>query len=105
MIPYYLHAKAAVLTSLYEGFPNVLVESITLGTPVVAFDSPGGTSEIVKDGVNGYLVEYQDVEDLKAKLIQVVSQKFNFEEVCNTVKKTQGFEVMKQYANCINALS
>ena len=42
MIPYYLHAKATVLTSLYEGYPNVLVESITLKTPVVAFDCPSG---------------------------------------------------------------
>ena len=44
MIPYYLHAKATLLTSLYEGYPNVLIESITLKTPVVAFDCPSGPS-------------------------------------------------------------
>jgi len=56
MIPYYLSAKATVLTPLYEGFPNVLVESITLGTPAIAFNCPSRPSEIIVDGINGFLV-------------------------------------------------
>ncbi len=66
---YYLYAKATVLTSMYEGYPNVLIESLAMNTPVVAFDCPGGTSEIIQDGLNGYLVKHQDVEDLKKKII------------------------------------
>ena len=67
LIPYYIHAKATVLTSLFEGFPNVLIESIFLNTPVVAFDCNSGPGEIIKDGINGYLVKYQDVDELKKK--------------------------------------
>lgn len=43
--------------SFVEGFPNALLESCVVGTPVIAFSAPGGTKEIIKNGVNGYIVE------------------------------------------------
>ncbi|MBU2975922.1 glycosyltransferase [Zobellia sp. B3R18] len=43
--------------SYSEGFPNAALESCTMGTPVLAFDVPGGTKEIIQNGVNGYLVD------------------------------------------------
>ncbi|WP_299113612.1 glycosyltransferase [uncultured Winogradskyella sp.] len=43
--------------SYSEGFPNALLESCVVGVPAIAFNSPGGTREIVEDGINGYLVE------------------------------------------------
>ncbi|GAB3349933.1 glycosyltransferase [Arachidicoccus ginsenosidivorans] len=42
--------------SFVEGFPNALLEAISLGVPAVAFDAPGGTREILRDGFNGFLV-------------------------------------------------
>lgn len=39
-----------------EGFPNALLESCSVGTPVLAFNAPGGTKEIVVEGINGFLV-------------------------------------------------
>ena len=43
--------------SYVEGFPNALLESCVVGTPVLAFNAPGGTKEIIENGVNGYMVE------------------------------------------------
>jgi glycosyltransferase involved in cell wall biosynthesis len=102
IIFYYLHAKATILTSLYEGFPNTLLESITLGTPVVSFDCPSGPNEIIEQGINGYLVEFMNIEDLKNKLFKVVSQKFSLEEVGLTAKKYQQKEIIEDYEKLIN---
>jgi glycosyltransferase involved in cell wall biosynthesis len=103
MIPYYLHAKGTILTSLYEGYPNVLIESITLKTPVIAFDCPSGPSEIIKDKINGYLVKYQDVEELKIKLDYLLSGDFQMNEINNTVRQNQVGQVFELYKNVINS--
>lgn len=86
IIPYYCNARATVLTSLYEGFPNVLIESITLGTPVVAYDCVSGPSEIVIPGVNGELVKSNSVEGLVIGLRKVLDNKEKYNEV--NIKKT-----------------
>lgn len=54
---YVLNAKFTILTSRYEGFPMSLIESLALGTPVIAVDCISGPSEIVIHEVNGLLVE------------------------------------------------
>ena len=43
--------------SYVEGFPNALLESCAVGTPVIAFNASGGTKEIVEHGLNGLLIE------------------------------------------------
>ena len=103
IIPYYLYARATVLTSLYEGFPNVLIESITLGTPVVSFDCPSGPSEIIIGGKNGYLVSYKDLNDLKKKLSTVMLNKFDIKKMGFTVNRYRPNEIMKYYEKLLNS--
>ena len=54
------HADFLVLSSRFEGLPNVVLEANACGTPVIAYNSPGGTAEIVKHGINGILIDKLD---------------------------------------------
>ncbi|MEP6806598.1 MAG: glycosyltransferase [Flavobacterium sp.] len=50
-------AKFTILTSNYEGFPLSIIESLALGTPVIAVDCPSGPREVIQNEFNGLLVE------------------------------------------------
>lgn len=62
--PYLKNAKFLCLTSKYEGFPRVLIESLSVSTPVVSVNCKSGPKEIVKNEFNGLLVENNNSEKL-----------------------------------------
>lgn len=55
--------------SLWEGFPNALLEAMAVGVPCISNNCNTGPSEIIQDGVNGFLVEIDNEEDFKNKLL------------------------------------
>ncbi|MCF7949361.1 MAG: glycosyltransferase, partial [Spirochaetia bacterium] len=68
----FAEADLTVLVSRYEGFPNVLVESIARGVPVLSFDCPSGPADIILEGVNGRLVAMNDMESLVAAAAELL---------------------------------
>ena len=94
---YILQSKATLLTSLHEGFPNVLVESITLGTPIVSFDCPSGPSEIIENGENGYLVEYLNSQKFANAILNVINDKFNYKKVAKSAEKFYNDKIISKY--------
>jgi len=83
----YAGSDVVVLSSEYEGMPNCLIEAIGCGIPVVSYDCPLGPSEIVEDGVNGYLVPLHDYEALAGRLTDALTRDWNREEIVATCDK------------------
>ena len=68
VISYYLKSKIFSFTSSSEGFPNVIIEAMSAGLPVVAYDCMAGPSEIITNGEDGFLIPLFDDEMFVKKL-------------------------------------
>lgn len=94
----YMRQNDVYLQSSYtEGFPNAVLESCAVGTPVVAFKAPGGLNEIIVDGINGYVAD-DEIEFLE--YIHYIYSDFKFDPntVSDSVLKKFGKEkIIGQY--------
>ena len=70
---WYRRADCLVLTSHFEGSPNVVVEAMANGCPVVSFDCPYGPAEILEGGRSGILVPQDDITGLSDAIQRVIS--------------------------------
>lgn len=57
---YFLRSSIYVMSSIYEGFPMVLLEAKTYGLPIVSFDCPNGPREMINGGMDGFLIKMHD---------------------------------------------
>lgn len=69
---YYAAADVLLFPSLAENCPLVLIEAMSCGIPIVAFNT-GGIPEIIKHKKNGYIAQYQDEDDLEFGLNWILS--------------------------------
>lgn len=70
---YMARSSIFVLSSLYEGFGNVIVEAMALGLPVISTDCPSGPSEIIDDKKNGILVPVQNEHVLAQAIFEMLT--------------------------------
>ena len=66
-------ADIFVLSSRFEGFPNVLVEALAGGVATIAFNCPWGPSDILNDGKDGLLVQPEDVKALASAIRRLLN--------------------------------
>ncbi len=74
---YMINADCFVLSSRYEGLPNVLIESAYLKKQAIAFTCIPIIKDIIQDGVNGLLVEAENAEKLAQAMIKIQSLNLN----------------------------
>lgn len=67
-IAFMARARALIMTSRWEGTPNVMIEAMALGCPIVSTDCPTGPREVLQDGKAGRLVPLDDQTALVEEL-------------------------------------
>jgi len=68
---YFKAADLFILNTGYEGFPHVILEAMDNGVPVIT-TKKGGNLEVIEDGVNGKLVEYNNKEEWKEAILNLL---------------------------------
>ena len=105
--PFYDMSKGSifVLSSYYEGFPNVLCEAMYAMLPCVSSDCVSGPSELIEQGENGYLFEIGDVDFLANKLLELGSDEHMRKQLGYAAHKTvERLSVEKIYLKWVAAV-
>lgn len=71
----YLQSSIYLMTSRDEGMPMVLIEAMSVGLPIIAFDCPIGPKSLIKNNENGFLINDNDLDEFVSKTIQLIEDK------------------------------
>ena len=97
---WYRRADLYAMSSRFEGFPNTLLEALAYGLPAVSFDCLTGPADLIRDGVDGYLVQPQDgpagLATRLAALMQDPARRAAFAANAGDVKQRYSFATVGQ---------
>jgi GalNAc-alpha-(1->4)-GalNAc-alpha-(1->3)-diNAcBac-PP-undecaprenol alpha-1,4-N-acetyl-D-galactosaminyltransferase len=72
VLDYLADAEIFAFTSTSEGFPNALAEAMSAGLAVVSYDCMAGPSDLIDNGINGFLVPEHDEQQYKERLVSLI---------------------------------
>lgn len=103
----YLESSIFCFTSRFEGFGLVLLEAMHFGLPVVAF-STVGVNTIVKDGYNGYRIDFGDIQEYENKLSKLIEsfelRKQLSENAILSVSMFEKSKIMNQWVSLFKSM-
>ena len=97
----YTNAFCLIISSRYEGFPNVAIESLNSGTPILAYKGIGGIKELIKPNINGIIVDCYTIASYVKGLKKILKTKFNRNKIKDTAKKFNIDNIIQDYEEII----
>ena len=105
----YMESSICVVSSRYEGFSMVILESMVCGVPVVSFDCPHGPRNIIHNGEDSILVEHLNTQALAESICQLIEhpeqRKAMGKRAKENIKRFSRENIMKQWTDLFNQLS
>ncbi|MBJ6895121.1 glycosyltransferase family 4 protein [Vibrio cholerae] len=101
----YKQASILAMTSRYEGLPLVLIEAKSFGLPAIAFNCKTGPSEIINDGIDGFLISVNDDKNYTAMLQKLMKDDaLRLRMATEAISKSNDFsenEIIKKWLDLI----
>ncbi|EKB58708.1 glycosyltransferase [Bergeyella zoohelcum] len=92
------YADLFILSSRYEGFPNVLLEAGVCGTYALANNCPGGINEIIIEGENGTISSIEEYEDFALKIKELIHHSYDRNTVRDAIVRRYSLDIiLKKY--------
>lgn len=102
--PYLKNADLFILSSRYEGFPNVLLEAGATGTFSLANNCKGGINEIIEENVNGKIISIEDHKNFAEEIKITLSKKYDKNRIKNSIKnRFSKDKIIHQYEKILEA--
>ena len=102
--PWLKKSSVYVLTSLFEGLPNALIEAMACGVQLVSVDCPGGSKEVLMNGALGKLVELNNPAALADAIREACESPVDREQLTDSSKRFEARITADGYLSLINNL-